>query len=130
MKITRDDLGWAAGQGILQPGQDEALWRALEHRYAHRPRFDVVHVAYYAGVLIVIGAMSWFMTLAWEALPGLALTAVAAGYAAAFVFVARWLWDRLNLQVPAGLLLTAAVCMVPLGLYGFLRHFDLWPGAG
>lgn len=127
MKITRDDLQWAADKGVLQPGQDERLWEALSRRTGDRPRFDFAHVAYYAGALIVMGAMGWFMTEAWEALPGIALTVVAAVYATIFVIAGRWLWDRLHLRIPGGLLFTVSVAMTPLALYGVLRQFDMWP---
>lgn len=127
MKITPADLQWASERGVLSPGQAEALWRALEERHRHAPRFDGAHVAYYAGALIVIGAMGWLITKAWDALPGLALAGIAVGYAAVFVLASRWLWDRLQLRVPGGLLLTMAVCMTPLAIHGVLRQFGLWP---
>lgn len=127
MKITRDDLRRAASAGILAPGQDQALWDALSRRAETQPRFDLAHVSYYAGALIVVGAMGWFMTKAWETLPGLALTGVAVVYAIIFIFVSRWLWNTLELPVPGGLLLTLAVAMTPLALYGVLKQFDLWP---
>jgi hypothetical protein len=127
MKITRDDLRWAASQGVIQAGQDEALWRALEQRGKDRPRFDAAHLAYYAGALIVIAAMGWLLTKAWDQLPGLALSGIAAGYAVIFVIASGWLWDRLGLRVPGGLLLTMAVCMTPMAIYGVLRQYGLWP---
>jgi len=132
-KISRSDLQWAVDNGVLQPGQDEALWRALEQRTAERPRFDGVHVAYYTGALIVIGAMGWFMGRGWESFSGGEIAMIAACYATAFLLVGRELWDRRGLRVPGGLLFTMAVGMVPLFTYGVLRHFDLWaqgdPGA-
>lgn len=127
MKISRDDLRWASGKGVLNPGQDEALWRALNERTTDKPRFDVANVAYYAGALIVIGAMGWFMTTAWEALGGGGIFAIALAYAASFVLAGRLLWDRLGLRVAGGLLFTMAVGMTPLVTYGFLRQFGLWP---
>ncbi len=127
MKISRDDLRWAVEKGHLQPGQDTALWNAFEQRFSDRPKFDAANVAYYAGALLVLGAMGWFMTLAWESLPGAVLTLIAVGYATVFVFAGRWVWDTLRLRVPGGLLFTAAVGMAPLATYGVLKQFDLWP---
>src|SRR5918997_6220290 len=66
MKVSRRDLEWAASEGVISGGQAEDLWRALEGREAGRPRFDLPHVAYYFGALVVISAMGWFMTLGWE----------------------------------------------------------------
>lgn len=127
MKITREDLQWAVRQQLLAPGHDEALWRALENRQAGRPRFDAANVAYYAGALIVIGAMGWFMTKAWENLGGWGIATVAAAYGILFIFAGRMLWDRLGLRVPGGLLFTMAVGMTPLCTYGVLRALELWP---
>lgn len=112
---------------MLQTGQVEPLWQALDERTRERPRFDVANVAYYIGALIVIGAMGWFMTEAWEALGGMALTGIAVVYATIFIVVGRIFWDRHSLRVPGGLLLTMAVGMMPLATYGLLRQFDLWP---
>jgi hypothetical protein len=127
MSMSREDLRWAADQGLLAPGQDETLWRALEQRHAGKPRFDVANVAYYAGALIVIGAMGWYLTRAWESFGGPGIAAVAMGYAVCFVLAGRVLWDRLGLRVPGGLLFTMAVGMTPLFTYGVLRAFELWP---
>lgn len=127
MNISREDLRWAAEKGVLNPGQDEALWKALGERGADKPKFEAAHVAYYAGALIVIGAMGWFMTTAWEPLGGLGLTAIALIYAVGFVLAGRWLWDRLGQRVAGGLLFTMAVGMTPLATYGLLREFGLWP---
>jgi hypothetical protein len=99
----------------------------LETRAQHRVRFDAAHVSYYFGAVIVIAAMGWFITAAWDALPGVALAAVAVIYATVFSFSGCWVWDRLGMRVPGGLLLTIAVSMTPLALYGVLRQFDLWP---
>lgn len=127
MKISREDLRWAAAQGVLQPGQDETLWQALTDRIPDKPRFDVAHVAYYAGALIVLGAMGWFMTTAWEVFGGAGIACIALVYAAGFVLAGRWVWDRLGLRVPGGLLFTMAVGMTPLATYGVLRQLDIWP---
>jgi hypothetical protein len=127
MKISREDLQRAVQQGVLQPGQDAMLWDALQKNARGQPRFDLAHVSYYAGAIIVMGALGWFMTRAWESLPGLVLTAVAVVYATLFTLAGRWVWDRLGLRTAGGLLLTVAVSMTPLALYGILRQFGLWP---
>lgn len=127
MKLSREDLTWAVNEGLLPPGQDRILWDALEKRAGATPRFDAAHAAYYAGALIVIGAMGWFMTTAWEIFGGGGIMAIALVYAGCFTLLGRLLWDRLGLRVPGGLLFTMAVSMTPLATYGFLRLCDLWP---
>jgi hypothetical protein len=66
MRVKRKDFSWAVSRGVISEGQAEDLWRVLERRNTNRPRFDLPHVAYYFGALVVISAMTWFMTLGWE----------------------------------------------------------------
>jgi hypothetical protein len=135
MEIQRADLEWAAGQGVITPRQAEALWVALEQRaaaappVAARPRFDLVHVAYYFGALIVIGAMGWFMNVGWERFGGGGILAISLAYAVAFVLAGRRLWHTEGLTTPGGLLVTMAVAMTPLAVYGLERWLGWWPAA-
>lgn len=127
MQMSKEDLRWAASQGVISPQQAEALWEALERRGSGRPKFDLAHVAYYFGALIVISAMGWFMTLAWERFGGGGIFLISAVYALCFVLAGRTLWFKQNLKVPGGLLFTMAVCMTPLGIYGLERLAGIWP---
>ena len=107
------------------------MWRELNPAETEslKPRFDTAHVAYYLGALLVIGAMGWFTTREWDHLGGPGLTAVGALYAACFTLAGWRLWSRADLRIPAGLLLTVAVCMVPLTAFGIERWTGLWPAA-
>ena len=129
MNVSRSDLQRAASGSGLSEEQADRLWEALKGEAASdgRPRFDAANVAYYFGALIVIGAMGWFMTKAWEDLGGLGLFTVAACYAICFVMAGRVLWKKAGMRVPAGLLITVAVCMVPLAVYGLERWTGFWP---
>jgi len=125
LKLTREDLSWAASEGIVTEAQADALWIALERRIPDRPKFDAAHVLYYFGAMIIIGAMSFFMTLGWDSLGGGFVLGVSCAYAAVFAFVGRRLWNR-GLRVPAGLLVTIPVCMAPLAIYGLERVTGFW----
>lgn len=133
MELSRQDLERAVADGVITADQADALWAALERRAAAegerapKPRFDFVHVAYYFGALIVIGAMGWFMTLGWEQLGGGGICAVALGYAACFVLAGRAMYARRDLRTPGGLVITMAVGMAPLAIYGFERAIGWWP---
>jgi hypothetical protein len=127
MKITKGDLEWAASVGVISPQQADELWAALCRRTTGRQRFDAAHVAYYFGALLVIAAMGWFMTTAWESLGGGGLFLIALLYAVFFVLAGRALWDRQGLRVPGGLLYTMAVFMTPLAVYGLQRALGIWP---
>jgi len=84
-------------------------------------------VAYYFGAMIVISAMGWFMTLAWENLGGPGIFVIAAIYAVCFGLAGRTLWQQKCFQIPGGLLFTIAVCMVPLAIYGLEKWTGFWP---
>ena len=139
MDLSPDDLARAVDRGILTQGQAEALWASLVARPAPppgpppgapppaRPRFDAVHVAWYFGALIVLGAMGWFMTSAWEEFGGWGLLLISILYAGAFLAAGRSLWGREGLRTPGGLLITLAVGMTPLATYGLQRALGLWP---
>ena len=136
MEIVREDLDRAATDGLITARQAEELWAGWKTRERVAlaagappagPRFDFVHVLYYFGALIVIGAMGFFMNLGWESFGGQWICLVSCAYAAVFVFIGRGLWDKEGLRTPAGLLITIAVSMTPLAIYGLERWLNLWP---
>jgi hypothetical protein len=124
--ITHDDLAAVVLEHGLNPSDADRIWNALCERGAGRPRFDVVHVLYYFGALIVISAMGFFMTLAWSAVGGVGLFLFAAAYGLAFGFAGESLWKR-GMSTPGGLLFTMAVCMTPLAVYGLQDATGMWP---
>ena len=79
-----------------------------------------------------MGAMGWFMTTAWEAFGGAGIFLIAAAYALAFATVGGLLWRRSTggLHNLGGLLVTVAVAMTPLVIYGLQRWGGWWPGTG
>jgi hypothetical protein len=125
VKLTREDLNWAASQGIVSAEQAETLWKALQSRSPNQPRFDAAHVLYYFGAMIIIAAMSFFMTLGWEQFGGAWICIVSCVYAAIFTAVGLKLLGR-GLRVPGGLLVTVAVCVTPLAIYGLERWTGFW----
>jgi hypothetical protein len=126
MRVRRKDFSWAVSEGVISEDLAEDLWRVLERRDTNRPRFDLPHVAYYFGALVVIGAMTWFMTLGWERFGGGGMFAISLTYALGFVVAGGLLWRDESLRVPGGLLVTAAVCMTPLAVYGFEEMTGVW----
>jgi hypothetical protein len=126
MTVTWDDLQTAVANQVLTTAQAERLWDFFAARTSARPQFDAPHVAYYAGAVIVLGAMGWFITEAWDGLNGFAVTLIAAAYAFAFWRAGEALWKS-GLTTPGGLLFTLAVWMVPLAIHGLERGLHLWP---
>jgi hypothetical protein len=126
VKITKQDLRWAAEQQVITVEQADSLWTALDTRTEGRARFDATHVAYYCGAFIVISAMGWFLTEAWDLLGGVGVAAIALIYGIAFAAAGKYLGDQ-KLRVASGLLFTLAVWMTPLVVYGIERAARLWP---
>ena len=127
--MGRDDLERAVAAGVLGAAQAEALWQFLgAEPQSLRPRFDLVHVLWYAGALIVIGAMGLFTTLAFARLGGGVLALIALVYAVVLTAAGRHLWQR-GMRILGGLLITAAVTMAPLFTYGVQHALGWWTHA-
>jgi hypothetical protein len=127
MKVSKEDFLACASQELITPEQAEALWEALSERQKNRPFFDFANVAYFFGVLIVLSAMTWFMTLAWEEFGGSGLFTIASLYIISFLLIGRRLWFQQNLRFPGGVLVTLAVCLTPLAIYGLQQGLGIWP---
>ena len=137
--IENSDLQAAVEAGVIDVGARDRLAAFLQSRQAqsrqtapqaNRParKFDVTHVLYYAGALLVMSAMGLFSNAAFNALGGYALTATALIYGAGFVALGAYLWRWPDLRTPAGLSIAVAVAMTPLAIYGVQDALDLWSG--
>jgi hypothetical protein len=135
MQFTEQDLRAAVAAGALDANRLNPLIAFLDARQtlpaeegaaAPPPKFDLEHLLWYAGALIVMGAMGLFSTLAFSRMGGWALTATAVGYAIVFTAAGHYLWYWKNLRVPGGLLITIAVSMAPLAVYGIQDALDMW----
>ncbi|TXP84674.1 hypothetical protein FV276_25125, partial [Escherichia coli] len=88
---TRPAFDDAASAGIITAEQARALSAFYAAQSGRGAACDLTHVLWYAGALVVIGAMGLFSTLAFGMMGGPALTATALIYAAAFVAAGRHL---------------------------------------
>ncbi|HWL20004.1 MAG TPA: hypothetical protein VNS33_10070 [Bradyrhizobium sp.] len=135
MTYSEGDLRIAASAGVIGATDLERLLAFLSKRSplnaaAPAAKFDVAHLFWYAGALIVIGAMGIFSTVAFSQIGGRALTACAIIYAVAFTLAGHHLWYRKNLRVPGGLLIAIAVSMAPLAVYGIQAELGWWGSFG
>lgn len=139
MDVNKDDLQWAASKGCITSQQATELWSLLQTKTLTKPevsksltnettqnKFDLSHVAYYIGALVVIVALGWFVGLGWERFGGGGLLIIALLYALVFFIIGNLLWRHDNLRTPGGLFITLAVCMTPLAIYGFQKYYNLW----
>lgn len=126
LKIDSSDLTRAVQAGILQPGQDQALLDFLRNDPQSRPSFQLSHVAYYFGALLIIGAMGWLLTEAWMSIGDTALLLISSAYMLLLLLGGRSLWQR-GQPIPGGLLAAVAVSLTPLVVFAVQRVFGLWP---
>ncbi|MCL2715236.1 MAG: hypothetical protein FWD68_11785 [Alphaproteobacteria bacterium] len=134
MRCCDHDLRAAALTGLITPEQLDPLLAFLANRASNTsngpPKFDFVHMLWYAGALIVIGAMGLFSTLAFSKMGGAALTATALVYAVLFATTGHYLWNARNLPAAGGLLIAIAVSMAPLAVFGIQDALGMWSRFG
>lgn len=125
------DLRAIRDAGLIDDAKLAEITSFLEQRHpaATRrtaPRFDLTHVLWYAGALIVMGAMGLFTNEAFNRMGGWALAACGGVYLVVFLAAGHALWKNATLRIPAGLLIAVAVSMVPLIIYGVQDALDTW----
>jgi len=128
---TETDLAAARDAGLLTDEQFSAITNFLNARaeragQAPPPKFDLTHVLWYAGALLVIGAMGLFTTEAFNRMGGWALFWTGAIYAVVLWIAGHHLWQSRNLKIPGGLLIAGAVSMVPMMIYGVQDAMNFW----
>lgn len=136
-QVSRETLNEAIRLGIVTQNQGEDLadfFSTLGEKTSGPPRlsktpFDLAYLAYYFGAMIIISALSWLVVSAWEDLPGWGLSLIAAGYAAGFGLAGRRFCRNHDTFIFGGLLITIAVSLTPLFVYGIQKSAGLWTGA-
>jgi len=130
LEITKEDLEAAASEGVISNRQVDDLWGYLSTRLKKddgvNARFDLAHLAWYSGAVIVMLAMGWFLSEVWDRFNGGAVLFTSLAYALLFALIGRSFWRREGLKVPGGLLFTLAVCMTPLTIFALERIFGMW----
>lgn len=125
MKISKEAF-FSVGSDLKIPQISlDAMWSELE-KNAQEPSSPFAKYLYYLGALIIISAMTWFMNLGWEIFGGGGIFLIAATYALIFALLGHYLWNKEGLRIPAGLLMTIAVCMTPLAIYGLEHYFQFF----
>jgi len=122
---SRSDLEPAVRAGIIVAEQADRLAEFFGAA-SEQPRFGFVHVLYYLGGMIAIGAMSLFMTLGWNALGGWGGCITALGYGGLALTLTHWFLERKQLAIPAGIMATLAVVMVPLAIFSAQMALGYW----
>src|SRR4051812_24974588 len=135
--LNASDILRAADEGVLPRAEAERLveWgRARRTETAPRVApeaskgLNAVTVAYYFGAMLMISACAWFLGDKWESLGSRGVFATTLVYIAVALGVGLWLRAR-GYVVGGGLLVTVAVCLVPLLTYTVEDMLGMWPAA-
>ena len=115
MYITRRQYDAAVTASGTDPAVAAALWALLEADRENRPHFNVYHIAYYAGAMIAVAAMTILLGNFWHELSGLQISLVALIFGGFFCAIGAYFW-RLgpHARIPAGLFITMAASLTPL----------------
>jgi hypothetical protein len=122
-------LDRAVERGIITAAQREAI-AALAREGpetgadAHAG-VNAVTVAYWAGALVVLFALAWFLVDRWRNLGAGGVLAVSAGYALLFVFLSHWLVCR-DLRLASSIVTLLVVALVPVMTWAVLDLTGLW----
>jgi len=138
-QLNAADLRQAVAEGVISDSDGQRLisWadeRNIGLRTAAREMpetvkgFNLVTVAYYFGAMLMISACAWFLGDKWESLGSSGVLATTIGYFAAAVSLGAWLRGKKYI-VGCGLLITVAVCLLPLITYCIEDILGLWPDA-
>ncbi len=128
------NLREAAEAGVIAEYDVEKLVRwasdrnveARAERVEHIKGFNFVTVAYYFGAMLMISAGGWFLGDKWESLGTGGVLATALVYFGIALAIGLWLRAK-GYVVGGGLLVTVAVCLVPLITYSIEALLGFWP---
>ncbi|QDQ28426.1 DUF2157 domain-containing protein [Chitinimonas arctica] len=129
MKLHPADLSRAETAGVLQAGQADALWRFLAAEAAAHPSFRFAHVLYYLGGMIAIAAMTLFMSVGYQTWGPMVLTVFSVCYGFLAWRLGVFFLGR-QLIIPAGILFTLSIALVPLAVYGIEAALGHWEVGG
>lgn len=126
MNINRNRLKEATEQNLLSQEQADTLWAFLNEQQKDSPSFTFTHMLYYFGGMIAIGAMSLFMTLGWQEFGGWGIFFIALAYMFFGVLVTEYLLHTKKLPIPAGIMATFVVVLIPLAVFGLQMAYGWW----
>ncbi len=135
-QFSTRDLDAAVAAGVIDPEGAARLRLFLATHaptlaavpLAQKSRFDLTHLLWYAGALITMSAMGLFSTLAFGAMGGTGLTATGVIYGLGLWYAGHRLWQSEETRTPGGLLIAAAVSMVPMVVFGIQSAANAWAG--
>ncbi len=130
------DIRRAAAEGIVSESEAQRLveWACsrpaesggTEPSVEASKGFNLVTIAYYFGAMLMISACAWFLGSKWDELGSAGVLTTSLLYMAIAASVGWWLRGK-GFVVGGGLLITVAVCLVPLITYSIEDLLGMWP---
>lgn len=126
MNISKEGIEKAVKAGILSKEQASKLWAFWDKEQEHIPSFKFAHVMYYFGGFLAISAVTLLVTQAWDTLKGVPLFILSSlliylGFALTHYFLNK------KLPIPAGILATFTLAVVPLAVYNIQLSLGILP---
>lgn len=133
LRVSQADLRQASAAGLIDAGRVDALWDFLRGRQGDSggeqvAQFKMAHLLFYFGGLIAIGAVSVFITVAWDAFGawpllgfGLAVMLLAYALTRRFIEVERQ-------PIAAGTTAALLIAAVPMVLFALQHVAGFWEG--
>lgn len=128
MQIQPKDLNSAAQSGVITTDQAQKLWAFWQKDHEDVPSFRFVHVLYYFGGILAITAITLFVTQAWDFYRGWPLFFLTTLFFILGLLFTRYFIKK-DLNIPAGIMATFSLAVVPLAVYNFQLWLGLVPGA-
>lgn len=116
MKINQDDLNAAVQAKIINASQSDQLWSFWRTQKKDVVSFKFSHILYYLGGLIAISAVTLFVTQAWNRVQGYPLLFLALAFFLLGIGLTH-LFLQKGLRIPAGIMATFSLALVPLVVY-------------
>jgi hypothetical protein len=140
LSLTSSDIYRAADEGVLlRVDADRLVQWGYEQRFnrsaitepvapapERRKGLNIVTVAYYFGAMLMISACAWFLGDKWQVLGSAGILGTTLVYMMVAAGLGLWLRNK-GYVVGGGLLVTVAVCLVPLLTYTIEDLLGLWP---
>lgn len=125
MKIEKQDLISAATKIGLPRDSVDKLWDELNTNPSTN-KLNLSMVLYYFGAFLILLALTWFLGETWDRFGGKGIFIISSVYLISLLLLGSFFWNKKDLKTPGGLLITLAVCLIPLAVYGFQKWFGWW----
>jgi hypothetical protein len=128
--LSQSRLGEAVTAGVLDAERAAALWAFLtQSQDAHEtPRFKMAHLLYYFGGLIAIGAISIFITIAWDAMGAWPLLVLGFGVMLLAYALTRRFVEVERQPIAAGTMAALLIAAVPMVVFAAQHVMGFWVG--